>query len=710
MAGLVMSAAPAPALPALRPDLALLPGSAADDGSPTWLIHDVCRNRYFKLGLDAFRALKHWQAGMPAADFLRHCEADGIALDEQDLQGLLQFVQVNQLTLVNDTGAMQRLLDIQRKSKQNWFKWLLHNYLFVKIALWRPDAFLDRTWPWVARWLRPDVLWTVRVLGAVGVLMVLQQWDVFLTTFLHFLSWQGLALYGVTLAVVKSAHELGHAYMAKKYGCKVGSIGVAFLLLFPVFYTDTTDAWRLRSSRDRLRIVIAGVGTEMHLAMLATFAWSFLPDGPLRSVAFFVATTSWITSLLVNLSPFMRFDGYFAFSDWLRADNLQPRSFALARWHLRESLFGLQEAAPEVLPAWRMRWFIAYAYATWAYRLVLFLGIALLVYHFAFKLLGILLFAVEIIWFILLPMKNEWLQWWQRRQAMRLNRHTLVTLAVLLGVVMWLVLPWRASVSVPGVLLAGEFRPVYVTEGGQIAEILVRPGARVDSQTPLLRLTQPELAHALSQTRRELALVESKIQRQAGSTRDLQDALVLTQQRQALQTRLSSLEQRAERLWVRAPMAGQVSQMESLQIGQWVSENSPVLTLRSEQGLRVMALVPSDDLHRIETGAQATWISNLPGSPRVDLTLQRIDQTAVQQLLWPELAADFGGVVPVRQDANQVWRPQGSWYQLELAAAAAQLAPTQQQAGQILIEAKAESVIGRYGRHAAAVWVRESGF
>lgn len=705
-----MSIAPAPALPALRPDLALLPGSAAEDGSPTWLIHDVCRNRYFKLGLDGFRALKHWQAGMPMADFLRQCEANGIALDAQDLQGLLQFFQINQLTLVNDTVALQRLVDQHLKSKQHWFKWLLHNYLFVKIALWRPDAFLDRTWPWVARWLRPDVLWTVRALGVVGVLMVIQQWDVFLTTFLHFLSWQGLALYGLTLAVVKSAHELGHAYMAKKYGCKVGSIGVAFLLLFPVFYTDTTDAWRLRSSQHRLRIVMAGVGAEMHLAMLATLAWSFLPDGPLRSVAFFVATTSWVTSLLVNLSPFMRFDGYFAFSDWLRADNLQPRSFALARWHLRETLFGLQEAAPEVLPSWRKRWFIAYAYATWLYRLVLFLGIALLVYHFAFKLLGIVLFAVEIIWFILLPMKNEWLQWWQRRQAMRLNRHTLVSLLVLIGLVLLLVLPWRASVSVPGVLLAGEFRPVFVTEGGQISEILVRPGTRVESQTPLVRLIQPEVAHALSQTRSELALVQSKIQRQAGSARDLQDALVLTQQEMALQTRLASLMQKAERLVLRAPIRGQVSQMDNLQIGQWVSENSPLLTLRSEQGLRVMALVPSDDLHRIEVGAQATWISNLPGSPRLDLTLRRIDQTAVQQLLWPELAADFGGVVPVSQDANHARRPLGAWYQVELAAADTQLAPTQQQAGQILIEARAETVIGRYWRHATAIWVRESGF
>lgn len=705
-----MQAAPDFPLPEFRPDLALLPGSAAEDGSPTWLVHDVSRNSYFRLGFDAFRALRHWQTGLPSNEFLQRCQSDGIAIDEEDLKGLMQFMLVNQLMMVSGQAALQRLYEQHQRLQQHWLKWLLHHYLFIRIPLWRPDAFLSRTWPVVSRLLRPGVLWTIRSLGLVGLLMVLQQWEVFLTTFLHFLSWQGMFLYGMTLAVVKSAHELGHAYVAKKYGCKVGSIGVAFLLMFPVLYTDTTDAWRLRSSRDRLRIVMAGVGTEMHLAMLATFAWGFLPDGPWRSVAFFVATTSWVTSLLVNISPFMRFDGYFAVSDLLRAENLQPRSFALARWHLRERLFGLNEPVPETLPFWRKWLFISYAYAVWVYRLMLFAGIALLVYHFAFKLLGILLFAVEIGWFIFLPMKNEMLQWWQRRRMMKLNRNTSLTLTLFLIGLLALVTPWRATVGVPGVLLAGEFQPAYTPEHGHIAEILTNPGDRVSRHTPLVRVEQPELTHAIAQTRSELALVEQKIQRQAGSARDLRDALVLTQQRMELQARLLRFNQREERLLVRAPIPGLISQMESLQIGQWISAEMPLLTIRSEQGLRVMALVPAADLHRIETDAPATWISNLPGSSSLSLRLSRIDQTAIQQLQWPELASQFGGPVPAHKDEQHQWRPEGAWYQLELESATDHLAPTQQQAGQVLIQGKPESIIAHYWRHAAAVWVRESGF
>ena len=50
---------------------------------------------------------------------------------------------------------------------------------------------------------------------------------------------------------------------------------------------------------------------------------------------------------------------------------------------------------------------VAFAIVTWLYRLVLFLGIALAVYLFFFKLLGIILFMVELSWFIAMPVLRE---------------------------------------------------------------------------------------------------------------------------------------------------------------------------------------------------------------------------------------------------------------------------------------------------------------
>ena len=133
-------------------------------------------------------------------------------------------------------------------------------------------------------------------------------------------------------------------------------------------------------------------------------------------MAFLLATTTWVSTVLINASPFMRFDGYFLLSDFLQMPNLHARAFALARWDLRERLFALGEPAPEHFPAAR-RGLILFAWATWIYRLVLFLGIAALVYHFFIKALGIFLFLVEIVWFIARPLWSEIGAWRQRGAA-----------------------------------------------------------------------------------------------------------------------------------------------------------------------------------------------------------------------------------------------------------------------------------------------------
>ena len=162
----------------------------------------------------------------------------------------------------------------------------------------------------------------------------------------------------------------------------------------PVRYTEASTACKA-SRRARLMVDAAGIFAELMLAVMATLFWVFLPDGTASDVAFVIASVSWVMSLLVNLNPLMRFDGYYLLADMLGVENMQERGFALARWRLREFLFGFGDPAPEHLSRPMRRGLIVHAYAVWVYRFFLFLDIALLVYHVAVKLAGIVLFAVE---------------------------------------------------------------------------------------------------------------------------------------------------------------------------------------------------------------------------------------------------------------------------------------------------------------------------
>ncbi len=697
-------------LPVLRHDLRLLEGSPAEDGSPAWMIYDALRHRYFRIGFDTFRLLGWWKPGAELDTLVTEAQLQGLDIDVEQIQGLLMFLSANQLVQVEGPQAVKALEVQYQQSRQHWLTWLIHHYLFFRIPLWRPDAFLRKTLPWVLPLFNPRLLWSIRIIGIMGVLLVIQQWEKFSATFVHFFSWEGLVWYGLALVTVKSAHELGHAYVACRHHCRVASIGVAFLVMFPVLYTDTTDAWRLRRRRDRLAIVTAGVATELHLAMLATFAWSFLADGPLRSAAFFIATTSLVSSLAINLSPFMRFDGYFALSDFLGAENLQPRSFALARWRLREALFGFGEPPPEWLSAKRAAVFLLYAYATWIYRFILFLGIAVLVYVFTFKALGIFLFLVEIVWFIAMPFKNELMQWWKRRAQLRLNRNTLMTGLGLSAMVLFLIVPWRASLSLPAVREAGAFRQVYPLEEGRIVSVLVKAGQVVNQGDTLVVLTNPQLEQENTLVEREMSLLRLRASRQASSTRELQERLVTEQQETMLATRLQVLQERKALLKIKAPITGVVSFMEDIRTNQWLPVDRLLLSVRARDGLRVVAFLPESELYRVQIGAEATWVSDLGHGQAIHLKLVRMDTAAITSLDYPELASDYGGRIAARKLSGGQMRPEQALYRLELEPTHVYSAPTLREPGILRIAAKPRSFLSEYWEYAAAVLVKESGF
>ncbi|CDL01234.1 putative peptidase family M50 (fragment) [Magnetospirillum gryphiswaldense MSR-1 v2] len=192
---------------------------------------------------------------------------------------------------------VDRLLALRDAAKTSWLTWALHHYLFFRIPLVRPDAWLSRALPLVA-WMgsRAFRLCTLAAL-LLGLLMVGRQWDRFAATFVDHFSLSGLAAFGIALGFAKMAHELGHALVAKSYGCRVPTMGVAFLVLWPMLYTDVNDAWKLTDRRQRLMVGAAGILAEMTIAAWAVLAWGLLPEGTAKGMAFTLAVTTLFSSL-----------------------------------------------------------------------------------------------------------------------------------------------------------------------------------------------------------------------------------------------------------------------------------------------------------------------------------------------------------------------------------------------------------------------------
>ena len=117
-------------------------------------------------------------------------------------------------------------------------------------------------------------------------------------------------------------------------------MGAAFIVLYPVLYTETSGAWRLTNKLNRMAIGFAGIRAELCLATIFLLFWNISPSGSLiQTLSFYVVAMSLMSSLAVNLNPLMRFDGYYLLSDFMQIENLQSRSCSFARHAIRKILF-----------------------------------------------------------------------------------------------------------------------------------------------------------------------------------------------------------------------------------------------------------------------------------------------------------------------------------------------------------------------------------
>jgi len=125
-----------------------------------------------------------------------------------------------------------------------------------------------------------------------------------------------LVVLALTLASA-AFHECGHAAACRYGGARPGRIGAGIYLVWPSFFTNVTDSYRLGRA-GRLRTDLGGLYFNLIFILAlyaATSAWTLL---------LVIALTH--LEMLEQLLPFARFDGYYILSDLTGVpDLLRPR-------------------------------------------------------------------------------------------------------------------------------------------------------------------------------------------------------------------------------------------------------------------------------------------------------------------------------------------------------------------------------------------------
>lgn len=690
-------------LPLLREDLRLFPGAPHTDGSPAWIIEDPVRNRHFRIGWLEFECLQRWHM-TPRAIAEQVRASTPLEAQSEQVLGFAAFLQGNAL-LRPSPGRSQEMATTRQPREWLSWRWWLHHYLFFRIPLLRPTYRIQSLYRHLQWLFQPATAWIVLGLTLLGVVLTLRQWDTFRHTLFESISLEGAVGFACAVVVAKTLHELGHALVATHFGVRVGHMGVAFLVMWPMLYTDTSESWRLTNARQRLAIASAGIVTELIIGGLATLGWALLAPSPLRQACFYLATTSWVLSLALNASPFMRFDGYFILSDLLDLPNLHERAGALARTALRRLLLGWPDPWPEPLPATLRNRLIAFAWVTWCYRLTVFLGIALVVYHLFFKALGVALFLVEIVFFIALPCWRELRVWFRRRAETTRPRRRLLwgALAALLIV---LAIPWPTGVRAPALAHSTRQWTAYAPAPAQL--VSTTPPGHVRAGSALIQLRQPELvseamaaqASINGNDARLTGLLELRrgIEQQAATLEELQQSLA----------RARAVHAEERRLLLAAPFDGAwVDVPDDIRADTWVGSKQVLGRLIDPAHWMVDAFVDESDVQYLRTGARACFFPDARPARHCGV-IRAIAPSRSAQIPAAQLTTPHGGPIAA-VDKQGALIPDAALYlvQIDLAAPPPSLVELR---GNVHLAGEPRSRLADWMRNIYSVVIRESGF
>lgn len=632
-------------LPPLNPLLKLNPSTTRFDGQPQWTLYHPVSNQFYKIGWAEYECLSRFHRYETAEELINAVNAEtSLTIEGDDIQNLLQFLATNGLL---DGKSQQNVAD---DDKSIWHK-MLHGYLYFTIPLFKPENFLKKTSHIIKPFLSREFHLVMVLLLVIGVVITVPRLDEFLSSFTQIFTLEGVILSFVILTAIKIIHEFAHGYVATINGVSVPHMGVAFIVLYPVLYTEATGAWRLTDKRSRMAIGLAGVRFEIYLAAVAMIMWHFVTPGLAQMICFTVAMISLGGSLLVNLNPLMRFDGYYVLSDYLNIENLHTVALDYARHSLRSIFLGLHDDRPYDYSDEMAKYLTAFGYAVMVYRFFLFLGIAVLVYAVFLKPLGLIAMILELTWFIGLPIYKEFKIWWERRMDFIKNFRFFISFSVFVLMFVWLSLPIQATQNYPAVMHVEDYQLAYAPLSARVEKILVENSQEVRKGDTLIILKSDKLDKDVEQAqsqlnslevlkRRDQTNVDLYRERRAGIQIDIETA----------KKALENLKNSQDDLTIKAKFDGIVYDIhETIRQGQAVMVNDPLLRVTRPSKIIVSAYVPEKDHTDIHVGSKGVFRPQYDLTGGVDILVSSVKKTAVQELEFEGLSSIYGGEIPSQE-------------------------------------------------------------
>ncbi len=613
-----------------RTDLKII--RQVQSGEEIYIIKDPVALKYFRFSPLEVSVFRNLNGERSYDEVARMVTAEtGVAVSGSHIAGYAGTMKKLNFIEVSASEKSLMLLEHMREERKRAAKVGSEggDIFYQRFPLYDPDQLYNRLMKYIGfLWTREFFIFSL-ILFSLAATIIISNWEMVgagLTQLRSFQSAGDVVKFIGVLFVVIIFHENGHGLTCKRFGGEVHEVGFMLIYFMPAFYANVSDAWTFQSKAAKLWVTFAGAFVELIISSIAAFVWYFSAPGYLtHEVAFTLMLVSGLSSILINMNPLIKLDGYFALVDYLEVPNLSEDASRYVSTLAKKYLFGSPVKLPDYKPRLKLI-FLIYGLLSFFYR-IFFLTVVIIFFYRTitgwFPDSGVYIFpffAFMLLRKKLIPLWNGIRRGYVDKKELLMKPKSLVigvsSLAVVLLLLFALPLPYWYETSF--VIDPAERVPVRAVAPGFISGIVVREGESVRRGALLAVLRDPDLEQKRESLRAQTAVLDRRvlIERAQGDTAE---ALAIERRRAQLGNEIAEVDAHLQQLNLMAPIDGVVvtPKLED-RLGAMLKPGAEFCELAGSGVPKVRLTIDDWDLQDVEAGAPAALRFNALSGRKID--------------------------------------------------------------------------------------------
>ena len=621
-------------------------------GTPSYIVHDPISFQSHRFSQSDYEILSSLDRSKTLREVYQSLSSQGKADDEEAFFEFVLGLQMRgllDLPITNGSRLYQRHVQREEAAKKK----SLMKLLFIKIPLFNPNEFLERTMYLAKPLFTRFFFYVFCVMMAAAIGLLFARWDEFYLPMADLLATRNLLILVVVMTALKFWHELGHAYACKIQGGAVPDMGGFLMVGMPMAYVDVSSSWSFASRRGRIMVGLGGMYFEMIAACIAMFIWAFTSEGLVHSTAHFVVLMASFMTILFNANPLMRYDGYYILSDMTGIPNLRGRSTQYASGLMKRITLGLpMNIGHSSGDSFReMTWMLVYGVAAVIYQFWLILTIAFMVAGQYF-LVGMAVGAMFGASAVLLPLKKTFKYLWFDPEIDHVRPRAVGLSAVLIAglAAVALIVPVPGGIVTPGQLTYENVETHRLPFDCYLKEICIEPNQEVDAQTVLVKVENPDLKDRFMTASASLRVANQMMMAAAASSPAEQRSVQFQQDTAKAEFQMADTEMKQQ--IVESISQGVVLMCpKSREIGSYIPMGSELAVVGN--GQRIVRVILNDQQFanaRPNVGDEVTVRLCTSQRHHQDGVVTRVEPSGSSKIEMPGLTQAAGGNILVNAD------------------------------------------------------------